>query len=374
QQSTNCTSTLELGSGRLPGLFSLQEFKIMKAIKEESNGSANTVKSKLRYPLRSATKKKDDKSAVTDTASSSPKRGKPQSSVGKSVGFLDISENDKPAKPTRRLSARAKSSISPLPKSTGTINSSSDSRSKRANKGQRSNEKPVSDVSKSFSRKKFSVLSSVSYWLSQIKLSESAVKHSVSLGFFKLALDSGCEPLQRMCDELKLYVSRHSLVELGEPLKELLTSYKTSADMEQLQVSETCPQVSEESTQSLESVHSTSIDSGKKLKPKAFSSENVQLSTIAETAKRRSTQRISASKNRGSVNRNPIKSCNVPQKNSQRPSTEVTKKEKSKTQKQGENSAVEKVDTFFAGGIEQDDKENKDTQQPEESSLTEAVN
>ncbi|KAF5199214.1 microtubule-associated futsch-like protein [Thalictrum thalictroides] len=297
----------------------------MEAVKEESScGSANTVKSKLRYPLRSATKKKDDKSAVTNTASTSPKRRKPQSIVGKSVGFLDTSGNDKPAMPSRRLSVRAKSSISPFPKSTGTINPSSDSRTQTFHKGQGSDEKPVSDVSKSISRKKFSILSSVSYWLSQIKLSESTAKHSVSLGFFKLALESGCEPLQQMSDELKSYASRHNLVELGEPLKELLTSYKISADMDQLKVSEICPQVSEESTQSSEAVHNSSIDNGKKLKLKASCSENVQVSTIVKTAKRRSTQKFSATKNRGSVNSNPIKSNNVPQKNSHRPTMEVT--------------------------------------------------
>lgn len=55
------------------------------------------------------------------------------------------------------------------------------------------NETPLSDVSRASSRRRFSALSSALYWLSQIKLSESAAKHSISLGFFKLALEAGCE-------------------------------------------------------------------------------------------------------------------------------------------------------------------------------------
>ncbi|PKU59894.1 hypothetical protein MA16_Dca029249 [Dendrobium catenatum] len=51
----------------------------------------------------------------------------------------------------------------------------------------------MSDASKYSYRKRFTVLSSASYWLSQIKLSESASKHSVSIGFFMLSLESGVE-------------------------------------------------------------------------------------------------------------------------------------------------------------------------------------
>ncbi|KAL5057526.1 hypothetical protein RYX36_029130 [Vicia faba] len=52
---------------------------------------------------------------------------------------------------------------------------------------------PVSDILRSTAWK-FSLLSSASYWLNQIKLSDSAAKHRISLGFFKLALESGYEP------------------------------------------------------------------------------------------------------------------------------------------------------------------------------------
>ncbi|KAL2538596.1 Uncharacterized protein Fot_19987 [Forsythia ovata] len=98
----------------------------------------------LRYPLRSATIPKEEKPPLGYSSNSSAhKRGKLASSVSKSVGVFDLSDK-KPAKPPN-------------------------------------------------SRKKFSVLSSSSYWLSHIKLSEAAAKHLISLGFLKLALEAGCE-------------------------------------------------------------------------------------------------------------------------------------------------------------------------------------
>lgn len=120
-------------------------------------------------------------------------RGRPASSVSKSVGVLDLSGKDKPAKPPRRLSIPAKSAASPAPKLVGNITPISEARVKRSATSQGKSETPVSDVSRSSSRKKFNVLSSASYWVTQIKYSEAAVKHSISLGFFKLALDFGCE-------------------------------------------------------------------------------------------------------------------------------------------------------------------------------------
>ncbi|KAG9154733.1 hypothetical protein Leryth_014224 [Lithospermum erythrorhizon] len=115
----------------------------------------------------------------------------------------------------------------------------------------------VSDVSKSSSKKKFSVLTSSSYWLAQIKHSETAAKHSLSLGFFKLALEAGCEPLQLIRDELKSYARKHNLAEFGESVKELFENYNITENFEQLQVSETCSHVPEEGTRSDEDVHSS---------------------------------------------------------------------------------------------------------------------
>lgn len=125
-------------------------------------------------------------------------RGKGASSVSKSVGVLDVSSKEKPAKPPRRLSVPSKSNNSPAPKSIGYITPISETRAKRSSGNQGKSDTPLSDVSKSSHRKKFSVLLSSSYWLSQIRLSESAAKHSISLGFFKLALEAGCEVRQSL--------------------------------------------------------------------------------------------------------------------------------------------------------------------------------
>lgn len=114
-------------------------------------------------------------------------RVRPLSSVSQSVGVPDLS-----AKPPRRHSIPTKSSFSPHQASVGSITPISETRLNRPIIQEKS-DTPLSDVSKSSSRCKFNVLSSVSYWLTQIKLSETACKHSVSLGFFKLALESGCE-------------------------------------------------------------------------------------------------------------------------------------------------------------------------------------
>lgn len=123
-------------------------------------------------------------------------RGKPASSVSKSVGVLDLSGKDKSAKPPRRLSVPAKSLVTSAAKPAANITPISEARTKRSTNNQGKIETPLSDVSRTSNRKKFNMLSSASYWLSQIKLSESAVKHSISLGFFKLALEAGCEVWQ----------------------------------------------------------------------------------------------------------------------------------------------------------------------------------
>ncbi|KAF8399430.1 hypothetical protein HHK36_015295 [Tetracentron sinense] len=345
----------------------------MEAIKEQSAGPANTARSKLRYPLRSGSKSKDDKSSMADISiSSSSKRGRPASNVSKSVSVLDLSGKEKSAKPPRRLSIPAKSTISPLPRPAGNIIPISETRAKRSANSQGKNETPVSDVSKSLNRRKFSVLSSSSYWLSQIKLSESASKHSISLGFFKLALEAGCEPLQRLRDELKIYARRYNLAEFGETVNELLASYNILEDLEQLQVSETCSQVPEEGTRSSdEDVHSSSSSAteARKLKPKSLNSESVQASPASESARKENTQKkVPANRNRGSLNRNSANlrsvtdiNSGIIQKKSQRPNRKVSIKETEKIRNQEKKSASEKgpVDLFPAEERQQEDKENK---------------
>lgn len=128
-------------------------------------------------------------------------RVRPASSVSKSVAALPLSGKEKSAKPPRRLSVPSKSIVSPASRPLGIITKEpkkigkpiSETRAKRSPSNQGKSDTPQSNVSKSSNRKKYDLISSASYWLSQIKLSESAAKHSISLGLFKLALEAGSE-------------------------------------------------------------------------------------------------------------------------------------------------------------------------------------
>jgi len=106
---------------------------------------------------------------------------------------------------------------------------------------------PISDNTKKKSpdsavsnirRRRFNLLSSASYWISQIKHSETASKHSISLGFFKLALDCECEPFQLLRDEFREYALKYKILELGEPARDLLERYEILEAVEKLQFSE----------------------------------------------------------------------------------------------------------------------------------------
>ncbi|CAL5372439.1 unnamed protein product [Camellia sinensis] len=361
------------------------------SVKEQSSATANAGKSgsKLRYPLRSATKSKEEKPAAAAAAelpnTSASKRGRPASIVSKSVGVLDLSAKDKSGKPPRRLSIPAKTTISHVPKSVGNVSPISEVRAKRLVKSQEKNDTPASDVSKSSSRRKFSVLLSASYWLSQIKLSESAAKHKISLGFFKLAIEAGCEPLQRMRDELKSYARRHNLAELREFVKELFESYNILENFEQLQVSETCSQVPEEGTRSSDDdVHSSSSVTGaRKLKPKSLNTETtVQASAVTESAKKDTTQkdnpgtRTRGSWNKNSANTRPaLKTAGSSiSKKSQIPSKQESNKDKDKIKRVGKKAACEQGSANSSPTDEtlQENKENMDAPQMEEISLIEA--
>ncbi|KAM4107103.1 hypothetical protein ACJW30_04G114800 [Castanea mollissima] len=342
-----------------------------------------------RYPLRSGTKLKEEKppapelSNPSSTSVSKP-RVRPTSSVSKSVSVLDLSGKDKSAKPPRRLSIPAKSIVSPAPKPSGNITPISEARQRRSVASQGKNDTPVSDVSRTTSRKKFNVLSSASYWLSQIKLSESAAKHSISLGFFKLAFEAGCEPLQRMRDELKSYTQRHDISGLGEPVKELFERYNISENTEQVQVSETFSQVPEEGTRSSDDdVHSSSSTGGsRKLKPRSLNADADQTSPVTESAKKRTIQKNnSAIRTRGSLNKNSANSKLVSEtggrkllKKPEKPSKLDSNREKGKT-KQGKKSAAEAVpvSTLPAEDVLQENKENMDAPPMEEINLSEVV-
>ncbi|XP_077242730.1 uncharacterized protein LOC143883269 [Tasmannia lanceolata] len=286
------------------------------------------------------------------------RRGRAVSNVSKSVSVLDLSGKEKTAKPPRRLSIPAKSSVSPLPRPVSSI-----IRTKKSTSSQGNCDTPASDASKSTNSRNSVFLSTVTYWISQIKISESAAKHSISLGFFKLALESGCEPFQRLHDELKSYVLRHNLLELGEPTKELLRSYNISEDLEQVQVSETCSLVPESSD---EDGHSTSTARAGNLKPKSLNSENIRASVVGEAMKKEGVQKRTAVKNRASVNKSSsnltsvIDNRNNLQKKSQRPTTQDTNREKRKVKNSETKFASEKDsgNPMPNDETQQDDKEN----------------
>ncbi|PSR95828.1 Neurofilament heavy polypeptide like [Actinidia chinensis var. chinensis] len=357
-------------------------------VKDQSSAPAKTGRSssKLRYPLRSATKSKEEKPLAAELSNSSvPKKGRPPSSVSKSVGVLELSGKEKSAKPPRRLSIPAKSPVSTVPKSVGSITPISEASAKTPANSRGKNDTPVSGVSKSSNRRKFSVLSSASYWLSQIKLSESDAKHTISLGFFKLALEAGCEPLQRMRDELKSYARRHNLTELGEPVKQLFEGYNILENFEQMQVSETCSQVPEEGTRSSDDDvrSSSSVTGTRKLKLKSLNTTEatVQASVVTESVKKDATGKDNrGTRTRGTWNKN---SANVRlasetagsniSKKSQKPSKQESNEHNNKLKRQAEKSACEldQANPSRTDKALQANKENMDAPKMEEISLTE---
>uniref|UniRef100_A0A0A9FAL5 Uncharacterized protein n=1 Tax=Arundo donax TaxID=35708 RepID=A0A0A9FAL5_ARUDO len=150
---------------------------------------------------------------------------------------LDLSGKDKSAKPPRRHSIQTKPGASPRPAPSGTVTPVSGIRTRRLDSQGRF-DTPTSEVSMSTARRKFSTLSSISYWMTQIRLAEAASKHSVALGFFKLALESECELVDQMREELKFYVVRHGLAaELEDPVKDILQVYDIVGDFEKLKIS-----------------------------------------------------------------------------------------------------------------------------------------
>lgn len=349
-----------------------------ESIREEPAAiSANSMRSKLRYPLRSATKSKEEKPPVVDPSNSSAsRRGRSTSTLSKSVSVLDLSAKEKSAKPPRRLSIPAKSTVNSAPKSVGNITPISETRAKRLSITQRKSETPRSDISLSSSRKKFNVLSSASYWLNQIKYSESVAKHSISLGFFKLALEAGCEP-QKMRDELKSYARRHNLSELGETVKDLFERYNISETLEQLQVSETCSQVPEEGTRSSDDeVHSSSSTVGiRKLKPKSLNTDSAKASPVAESVKKEISSKNSpapprtrASLNKNSANSRSVSDIGKPkiQKKPQKPTKQETNKEKDRTKQGKKLAGVEGPVGPPASDKVEENKENMDSYPMEE--------
>ncbi|GMN24644.1 hypothetical protein TIFTF001_000648 [Ficus carica] len=75
------------------------------------------------------------------------------------------------------------------------------------------------------SKCEFDRLETPSYWLAQIKLSESVGKHLVSAAFFKLALECKAEPIRKLRFELKRYLVRNGNLAGQTEWKEVCISY-----------------------------------------------------------------------------------------------------------------------------------------------------
>lgn len=379
-------------------------------MKEQPLSAGNSARPKLqRYALRSSSKSKENNpDAPYPSNSSESKRGLSTPRVSRSVCGLDFSGKDKStsAKPPRRLSIPVKASSTPNSKLVTPISETRTMRSGYSQGPQSRNQTPASDISRTSSRMKFNLLSSSSYWLNQIKLSESASLQSVSLGFFKLALEAKCEPFQKMKDELKSYLSRHpELGELGE-VKELLQIYNIAENIEQPQVSETIsqPQMSESISQvtdeggrsSDDEVHccSSTMEDTAKLKPEPLDTESTQLTPVttettkketsvptASTKKETSQKNNPGSKLRENLRKNSASSRSASDsgsnrlvKKSQEPTKQQqTNKEKSGVKKQGKKPDVIKapVSPIHAEDNAQGNKENMDAQNTDETSLTE---
>ncbi|KAG2326928.1 hypothetical protein Bca52824_009656 [Brassica carinata] len=240
-----------------------------------SVASGNSINSKLRYPLRSALRSKEGKPPVPDFSggSSAPRRGRVASAVSQSTTVLDLSAKKSVdrAKPPRRMSIPNKASSNSSVRSvSSSVTSLSEAKAKRPGgyTARSLNVTPVSGAMRSVARRKVEDLSSSTYWLAHVKLAESVAKHSISLGFFKLALHAGCEPLEKMREELKSYAARNNMDGLADAMKELSELYCILEESKQTQkISETSSVVAEETNVSLkndddvQSSLSTPVDS-----------------------------------------------------------------------------------------------------------------
>ncbi|KAL8151139.1 hypothetical protein V2J09_020947 [Rumex salicifolius] len=301
-------------------------------VKPQQLSSATTAsngKSKLRYPLRSSTTKLTADKSPTENSVSTHKRGRATLSVSKSVNLASLSANDKSSKPVRRLSIPAKRTVSPRPKPSSKNTPTSDNRARRSLSSQGKSDTPASHPPpKSSTRPKFNVLSSASYWLSQIKLSESVPNHALSLGFFKLALEAGCEPLHRLRDELKSYVLKHNMTKLEETVSQLFEIYGISETLGQIQVSESCSHVPEEGTlSSIETVQKSNSPTGEgKLKLKSLNTEAPKVPSGKKSlAKFNASKTTATSSLRGSVSRKSVTQKLVQENGTQNPKRKTAK-------------------------------------------------
>uniref|UniRef100_A0A7N0TWP7 Uncharacterized protein n=1 Tax=Kalanchoe fedtschenkoi TaxID=63787 RepID=A0A7N0TWP7_KALFE len=329
-------------------------------------------KSKLRYQLRSAVKSKDEKpSPKTATLTSATRRGRPASGVSKSMNVLDLSGKDKPAKPPRRLSIPTKANGTPAAaKRIDSMTPISETRPRRSATSHAKSDTPSSEVSKSGIRRQFSRLSTASYWLSQIKLAETEAKHAVSLGFFKLASEAGCEPQQQMRNELKAYARKHELDEHGDFLKELFSSFNITESLEELRESVNSSEVVLGGTKSSDDDNQSATSSikSRNLKPKSLNTDVARTSTAVRSANKEMLQKKSPIvRARGSVNRSSVTSKGTTGTRTAQTNSEKVTKQKCDQGKTTINKQEEKpVNMEDDAENAEENKENMDsmTQEP----------
>lgn len=151
-----------------------------------------------------------------------------------------------------------------------------------------------------------------------------------------------------MRDELKSYVRRHELSEVGEPVKELFESYNISDN--QVQVSETCSQMPEEATRSSDDeVQSSSCTLGtRKLRPRSLNADAASTASTEAAVKGTTQKNTPAIRTRSSLNKNTANSRSFSdngtrklERKPQKPSKLDATKEKDKIKKQGKKCATE---------------------------------
>lgn len=142
-----------------------------------------------------------------------------------------------------------------------------------------------------------------------------------------------------MQDELKSYVGRHQLAELGEAVKELLESYNIAENIEQSQVSESISQGPEEGTRSSDDeVHcgsSSTMDTAK-LKPKCLNTDSPTQTTpvtIEPTKKETSHKNNPGSRLRENLRKNYANSRSALDSGNRRSAKKAEKSTKPQTNK-----------------------------------------
>lgn len=113
------------------------------------------------------------------------------------------------------------------------------------------------------------------------------------------------QPFQRLRDELKSYVQRHSLVELEEPVKQLFDSYNILQDSQPLQVSETCTHAPKEETcSSNDDIHSSSSVANTQRKlSRVLNKDSTKTEQVKEPIKEKTSKIGSTPTTRKSVNK-----------------------------------------------------------------------